>query len=271
MDIAGEYTFDAPQAVVWGALLDPNVLGSIMPGGKGFEEVGENQYKGALEVKVGPVQGLFQADIKLTDIQPPTHYHIEVDGKGPAGFVKGTGSLNLSAQGNQTHMVYSGTATVGGRIASVGQRLMDSAARSIIRQSLEALNEYLKVEVANGSAAAPTAPSSPAPTESAPSTDLPSANASAANAADSASALATAAAAPVATAATTTTTATPSAAPTTTSPNAAAPQYKPPSQTSLALNVARDVLNDFVPPKYQPLLLGAIIVIILLLIWLVRR
>lgn len=51
----------------------------------------------------------------------------------------------------------------------------------------------------------------------------------------------------------------------------ATPQYKPPSQTSLALNVARDVLNDFVPPKYQPLLFGAVVVIILLLIWLVLR
>ena len=60
MDIAGDYTFDASQALVWDALQDPNVLGSIMPGGKGFEKMGENQYKGVLEVKVGPVQGIFQ-------------------------------------------------------------------------------------------------------------------------------------------------------------------------------------------------------------------
>ncbi len=157
MDVAGDYTFDAPQDLVWAALLDPNVLGAVMPGGKGFEQTGEGQYAGVLEVKVGPVQGTFQGKITLTDIQPPEHYQIQVDGKGAPGFVKATGGLHLEARDQQTFMTYSGAAQVGGRIASVGQRLMDSAAKSIIRQSLEGLNEYLKIE------AAKQAPPAPAP------------------------------------------------------------------------------------------------------------
>src|SRR5690349_14482586 len=134
MEVAGDYTFDAPQELVWKSLLDPNVLGSVMPGGKGFEQTGEDEFSGILEVKVGPVQGTFQGKIKLSDIKAPESYQIEVDGKGSTGFVKATGKMRLEPRGQQTFMEYSGQAQVGGRIASVGQRLIDSAARSIIRQ-----------------------------------------------------------------------------------------------------------------------------------------
>lgn len=230
MELSGDYLFDSPQTLVWDALLDPNVLGQIMPGGKGFQQVGENQYDGVLEVKVGPVQGTFQGKITLTDILPPESYKIEVDGKGAPGFVKANGGLHLETRGSQTFMEYSGTAQVGGRIASVGQRLLDSAARSIVRQSLDALNEYLKVQ------AAQQAPPPAAPAETASASES---------------------AAPLS-----------AATPTVTMPHTTAiPEYKPPSQTSLALNVARDVLNDFIPAKYQPYLIGAVIGIVLLLLW----
>ena len=157
MDISGEYTFDAPQELVWEALQDPDVLASVMPGGEGFEEVGENEYKGNLKIKVGPVQGKFTGNIKLKDIVPPESYRMEVEGKGAPGFVNAEGSLKLTGQGDQTHMAYEGTAQVGGRIASVGQRLMDSSAKSIIRQSLEGLNAYLQTQVAAQQAATPAA------------------------------------------------------------------------------------------------------------------
>jgi carbon monoxide dehydrogenase subunit G len=157
MELSGDYLFDAPQNVVWAALLDPNVLGAVMPGGKGFEQIGENQYSGVLEVKVGPVQGNFQGKISLAEVKPPESYRMEVDGKGAPGFVKATGGLRLETRGSQTYMEYSGEAQIGGRIASVGQRLIDSAARSIVRQSLEALNEYLKLETALVHQSAPPA------------------------------------------------------------------------------------------------------------------
>ncbi|MCA9900024.1 MAG: carbon monoxide dehydrogenase subunit G [Ardenticatenaceae bacterium] len=148
MDVSGEYTFDAPQKLVWEALQDPDVLASVMPGGEGFEEVGENEYQGNLKIKVGPVQGKFTGNIKLLDLVAPESYRLEVDGKGAPGFVKATGGLKLTPQGAQTHMSYEGSAQVGGRIASVGQRLMDSSAKSIIRQSLDGLNAYLQTQVA---------------------------------------------------------------------------------------------------------------------------
>jgi carbon monoxide dehydrogenase subunit G len=225
MELSGDYLFDAPQSLVWQSLLDPNVLGQVMPGGKGFQQIGENQYDGVLEVKVGPVQGTFQGKITLSDIVPPEHYKIEVDGKGAPGFVKANGSLHLETRESQTFMTYSGAAQVGGRIASVGQRLLDSAARSIVRQSLEALNEYLKVQVAQQTPPVVEVTRIPAAVADVPQPTV------------------------------------------TLSHTVSIPEYQPPSQTTLALKVARDVLNDFVPAKYQPYLLGVVIGIVLLLIW----
>lgn len=149
MEVSGEYTFEAPQELTWQALQDPAVLSSVMPGGEDFEQIGENEYAGLLNIKVGPVQGKFKGTIKLSDIVAPESYQMDVDGNGPPGFVKANGGLKLSGQGDQTLMTYEGTAQVGGRIASVGQRLLETSAKSIIRQSLEGLNEYLKLQVAS--------------------------------------------------------------------------------------------------------------------------
>jgi hypothetical protein len=231
MEISGDYVFDAPREMVWKALLDPNVLGSVMPGGKGFEQTDENQYSGILEVKVGPVQGIFQGIIKLSAIVPPEGYQIQVDGKGPAGFVKATGKMELETRGQQTFMQYSGQAQVGGRIASVGQRLMDSAARSIIRQSLEALNEYLKIEVAKQTSPPATPVAEPA------SNGVPQAS---------------------------------TVPPTVTQvAPVVEPKFKTSTQTMVAVNVAKDVVSDMVPSKYHPWLVGAIILLVVFILWLI--
>lgn len=242
MDVSGDYVFDAPQELVWKALQDPNVLGSVMPGGQGIEQVAENQFTGVLLIKVGPVQGTFQGQIKLSDVKPPESYRIEVDGKGAPGFVKATGALHLEPRDSQTFMTYTGQAQIGGRIASVGQRLLDTSARSIIRQSLEGLNEYLKVQVAQqaqqqsvAAAAQPAAsPSVTADTPAPPSLDQ---------------------------------------APNSTPPIAAAPMptYKPPSQAQLAFTVAKDVVNDLIPAQYRPFAAVAFIVVVVLLLLLIFR
>jgi hypothetical protein len=231
VDIAGDFMFDAPQKLVWESIQDPAVLGSVMPGGEDFTQVGDNEYTGALKVKVGVVQGRFNAQIKLSDIVAPNSYQIAVDGKGAPGFVKATGGIKLEPRGEaQTYMEYAGSAQIGGRIASVGQRLLDTTARSIIRQSLEGLNEYLKVK------ATQQAQPQPAISEAAgagnilppmPSVSLPAPS-------------------PV-------------------------PEYKPPSQIQVGLNVARDVLNAYIPPPAQPLVLLGIVAVVIGIILLLSR
>ncbi len=173
MKLAGEYTFDAPQETVWEALQDPAVLASIMPGCEKLELVGEDEYEGALKIKVGPVQGEFQGNVKLEDIDRPNSYSMAVSGKGAPGFVNGKGHVQLTGQGQTTLMAYQGDVQVGGRIASVGQRLLDSSAKAIIKQSLEGLNEVIKGRVAAAQAGdavdAAAAPPAPAVEVKAPS------------------------------------------------------------------------------------------------------
>jgi carbon monoxide dehydrogenase subunit G len=145
--LEGTYTFDAPRETVWQALLDPEVLARTMPGCEKLEQIGENEYKGALKIRVGPVQGQFEGIVNLSNINAPESYRMQVDGKGAPGFMKGVGEGRLEDQGEATLMHYTGEAQVGGRIASVGQRLLDSSAKALTRQSLDGLHEQIKARV----------------------------------------------------------------------------------------------------------------------------
>ena len=144
MKIAGEYTFDAPRDLVWEALFDPEILASVMPGCEKLELVGENSYEGVLKIKVGPVQGKFNGKVTLSDIQAPDSYHMEVDGRGAPGFVKADAQVTLAEDGDKTVLKYDSDAKVGGRIATVGQRLLDSSAKAITKQSLEGLSNVIE-------------------------------------------------------------------------------------------------------------------------------
>lgn len=144
MRLEGSYTFDAPRELVWETFLDPVVLARIMPGCESLERTGENEYVGALSIKVGPVQGNFKGQVQLLDLVEPERYNMKVNGSGPAGFVNGVGEVRLEETEAGTVMHYSGDVQVSGRIAQVGQRLMTSSARAITDQSLEALDQQIQ-------------------------------------------------------------------------------------------------------------------------------
>ena len=152
MKIEGSHTFDnVSRDVVWPMLLDPAVLANVMPGCDKLEKSGDNEYEGELNIKVGPVQGKFKGTIALSEINEPESYHMEVNGRGPAGIIKGVGKLHLAEDGESTLMTYDGDAQVSGRIAQVGQRLIDTSAKAIIRQSLEGLDQQVQARAqANG-------------------------------------------------------------------------------------------------------------------------
>jgi carbon monoxide dehydrogenase subunit G len=175
MEIQGTHQFSAPLDQVWSALLDPAVLSRALPGAEQLVRAGENDYRAAMQVKVGPVQGRFEGKVELSDITPRTGYRLRVSGQGTPGFVNGEGTLRLEANGEGTLLHYAGDVQIGGRIAGVGQRLLDSAARSLIRQGLQALDDQLgpqPVPVAAPAASipAPAAPATAIPPAAAPAT-----------------------------------------------------------------------------------------------------
>jgi carbon monoxide dehydrogenase subunit G len=137
--LEGSYTFDAPRDLVWEMFFDPEVLARTMPGCEKLDRIGDTSFEGRMRVQVGPVQGIFKGTVVLSDLQEPESYHMQVDGQGPSGFMKGEGDVQLEETDESTVMHYVGEAQVGGRIAQVGQRLMDSSARAIVKQSLDNL------------------------------------------------------------------------------------------------------------------------------------
>lgn len=149
MKIAGEYVFNGPREEVWELVRDPEVLATALPGTQSLTPVSENEYEGKMHVRVGPVAGTFSGRVVASDEVPPESYTLMVEGKGAPGFAKGTGHVQLIDQGDGTTLMkYEGEMQIGGRIASVGQRLMDSASKSMIRQGLETLNKALQTRVA---------------------------------------------------------------------------------------------------------------------------
>lgn len=143
MEITGEFTFDARQEHVWDVLQNPKVLGTIIPTAMNMQKVGENQYTGELFFRVGDVAGPFRGKIELLNLQAPSSYEIEVQGSSAVGQVNITGGMSLEGHEQQTTMIYRGNINFGGRVASVGSRLLEVSIRSIMSQSFKALNTYL--------------------------------------------------------------------------------------------------------------------------------
>ncbi len=144
MKIEGQHTFDAPREAVWNAVMDPEVIARTIPGCDNLEQVGDAEFKGAMKIKVGPVQGDFQGHVTLYDLNPYESYRLKLKGQGPSGFVDGDGLLTLTEDEGKTVLAYDIDAKVGGRIASVGQRLVESSAKVVSRQALEGLEGQIQ-------------------------------------------------------------------------------------------------------------------------------
>ena len=167
MRIAGNYTFDATREEVWSAINDPEVLARAIPGCQHLDQVGENEYETTLKVGLQAVRGVYHGRVKIGAIVAPVSYEIHVDGKGSNGFLNGTGVIKLREDGNGAILDYGGEAHIGGTIASVGQRLIDGAAKTLINQSLKALAALIETRRSGG--LAPIAlggVATPAPVES---------------------------------------------------------------------------------------------------------
>lgn len=148
VEIEGTYEIDAPRELVWEMVLDPDVLSRVMPGCEKLERSGENEYKGKMRIKVGPVDGIYQGILNLSELRPLEGFHFAVNGRGTSGNIRGEGDVELESTGNGgTLLRYTGQGEVSGRMATVGQRLTQSSARAITKQCLNNLDRQVEARV----------------------------------------------------------------------------------------------------------------------------
>ena len=132
MEMTAEQLVPATQQQTWDALNDPAMLKQCVPGCESIDPIGENQYQVLMVARVGPVSAKFKGKLTLSDIQPPNSYSIAFEGQGgAAGFAKGGAHVRLSPEGEATKLAYDVKANVGGKLAQIGSRLVDAAARKV--------------------------------------------------------------------------------------------------------------------------------------------
>ncbi|MBO6789439.1 MAG: carbon monoxide dehydrogenase subunit G [Dinoroseobacter sp.] len=144
MDMTGEYRIAAPRDVVWHALNDEDVLRACIPGCTELERTSDTELSAIVVQKIGPVRAKFAGDVELTNINPPASYTIQGEGSGGvAGFAKGGADVTLAADGNETILSYVVNATVGGKLAQIGSRLIDSTARKLAAKFFDNFQAHL--------------------------------------------------------------------------------------------------------------------------------
>lgn len=144
MDMNGEQKINASQGVVWAALNDPEMLRASIPGCQHLTRSGENGFEATVKARVGPVSASFSGTVELLDIKPPTSYRITGQGKGGvAGFASGSAAVRLLTEGETTLLVYSVNAKVGGKLAQIGSRLIDSAAKKMASEFFQKFAENI--------------------------------------------------------------------------------------------------------------------------------
>lgn len=145
MDLTGDYRIGAPREAVWAALNDAEVLKACIPGCDKVEPTGENQYAVGMALKIGPVAAKFAGKILLSDIVAPESYKINFEGQGGvAGFGKGTAEVRLKPDGSGCALDYTVHATVGGKVAQLGQRLIDGTAKSMAEDFFKRFDEAMQ-------------------------------------------------------------------------------------------------------------------------------
>jgi len=142
MEMSGEQLVPASQQDTWNALNDPDMLRQCVPGCESIEPLSENQYEVLMVARVGPVSAKFKGKLSLSDINPPNSYSMAFEGQGgAAGFAKGGAQVRLSEKDKHTLLAYDVKASVGGKLAQIGSRLVDAAAKKVADDFFRNFNE----------------------------------------------------------------------------------------------------------------------------------
>jgi len=142
MDMTGEERIPAKRDIVWEALNSPNVLRKCIPNCEKLEKKSPTEMTATVKVKLGPISTSFKADVTLTNLNPPESYTINFEGQGGiAGFAKGNSDVRLVEEGEETLLTYSIKAEVGGKLAMIGSRMIDSSSKKLAAQFFKKFNK----------------------------------------------------------------------------------------------------------------------------------
>lgn len=148
MKLSGSYLLPATPEQVWALLNDPGRLAKCLPGCERLEPDGPDRYRAVVKFALAAISGKYAGSLEISEKKPPRSLRLHLEGKGAPGFVKGDGQLELAEEHGQTELRYAGEAQVGGMIASVGQRLMEGAARRLVQQFFENAAAQLQASAA---------------------------------------------------------------------------------------------------------------------------
>ena len=144
MDMTGEYVIAAPRETVWAALNDPEVLRACIPGCDELEKTSDTTMEAKVTQKIGPVKARFAGAVELVNIDAPRGYTIRGEGKGGvAGFAKGSADVHLSEEEGGTKLTYEAHAEIGGKLAQLGSRLINSTAKKLADQFFQNFHNHL--------------------------------------------------------------------------------------------------------------------------------
>ena len=149
MDMTGEQRIAAPRDIVWAALNDPDILRQCIPGCQSLEMKSPTELTATVKIKIGPVSATFNGEVLLSNINAPESYTIS--GEGIAGFAKGGADVFLQEDGAETLLQYNVNAQIGGKLAQLGSRLIDSTSKKLAEQFFTDFNSAVSA-VANGAA-----------------------------------------------------------------------------------------------------------------------
>ena len=144
MKLSGSYEFDTAPEKVWQILTDPEALKSCIPGCEKMDALGNNEYAATVTISMGPIRSKFDAKVAMVDMKPFESYKLIVEGNGPSGFVRGESQIKLTELENKTTVDVDSDSSSGGLLARVGQRMVESFARSMMDRFFTCLQESTK-------------------------------------------------------------------------------------------------------------------------------
>ena len=158
MNVSGHYALDAPRAVVFAAICDPDVLLEAIPGCREIEQTGDAEYRGQISVRLPGVVGTYRTVVRLVDADPPCSTRLEGELDGSLGTIRGRATFLLAESGDRTTIDYEGDAVIGGPLARLDSRFVEGLAGSLITHGLRNLNARLRGDPSAGSSNAAQQP-----------------------------------------------------------------------------------------------------------------